>query len=144
MAEPETHAVSALVRLRSQLAGELTVAEKRLAQLQADLMHVDATIRLLSDRVEPEAIPATRPIRRSPWFKPGEPTRLALDILREVDKPLTTLEIAALIMERRRLNPEDAVTRQAVRRCLNNLLPANRLFQGEVWRGKEKRWRLAK
>jgi hypothetical protein len=57
----EPHVISALVAKRAELAGEIEAVGKRLAQLRADLVHLDAVRRLFDATAEPAAIPAKRP-----------------------------------------------------------------------------------
>ncbi len=59
MAEP--HVVSALVAKRAELAGEIEAAEKRVAKLRADLLHLDATLRLFDAEAEPLASTTVAP-----------------------------------------------------------------------------------
>jgi len=72
--------VSALVNIRAELAGELAVAEKKQAQLRADLLHIDAVIRLMSEVIDPTAIPAKRICKSHQGFKAGEGRRLAAEV----------------------------------------------------------------
>jgi hypothetical protein len=69
MAEP--HVVTALVAKRAELAGQIQALEKQVAQLRADLVHVDAVWRMFNPAADPAAIPAKRPYRRRRWFKEG-------------------------------------------------------------------------
>ncbi len=56
MSEP--HVLSALHNKRSELAGILKQLEERLAKHRADLMHVDATMRLFDPDIRPKEIRA--------------------------------------------------------------------------------------
>ena len=67
----ESHVVSALVNKRAEIAGMITRTEQQLGQFRADLVHLDATIRLFAPEMEPKTIPAKR-IRQS-----GVTTRFA-------------------------------------------------------------------
>ena len=44
----ESHVVSALVNKRAEIAGMITRTEQQLGQFRADLVHLDATIRLFA------------------------------------------------------------------------------------------------
>ena len=44
----ESHVVSALVDKRAELAGQIVRIEQQLGQFRADLIHIDATIRLFA------------------------------------------------------------------------------------------------
>ena len=52
----ESHVVSALVDKRAELTGQIVRIEQQLGQIRADLVHIDATIRLFAPKLEPETI----------------------------------------------------------------------------------------
>jgi len=62
----ERHGVSALVNKRAEIAGMIARAEQQLGQFRADLVHLDAAIRLFAPGMEPQTIPATRTRREPP------------------------------------------------------------------------------
>ena len=92
----EPHVISALRAKRAELAGEIGAAEKRIAQLRADLVHLDATLRLFDPAADSAAIPARRPYRRRRWFSDGELPRRILDTLRTSPEPLSASAVTAL------------------------------------------------
>ena len=146
MAEP--HVVSALVRKRAELAGEIEAAEKRVARLRADLLHLDATLRLFDAEAEPLAIPPKRPWRRTGWFRNGELPRRVLDALRAaVSEPLCAGEITARIMADKGLEAGDGRAVELIRKSVNAYL-RERAKDGLVRRvappggGRDGRWRL--
>src|SRR3954449_13624413 len=104
----EPHVVAALKDKRAELSGSIADLEKRIGQhradlLHADLLHVDAVLRLFAPEFEPSTI-LPRAVRRpNSWFKPGELARLVLDVLRTAPAALTVREITMQIMERRGL-----------------------------------------
>ena len=118
----ETHVVSALMAKRSEVAGAIADLERRAAQQRADLVHVDAVLRLYAPELEPDCIPSRAVRRRNGWFKPGELVRLVLDILRVAPAPMPTREIAAAVMTRRGLDPADTHTARLVGKLVNNTL----------------------
>jgi hypothetical protein len=70
MTEP---AISALVRKRAELAGEIEAGEVRLRDLRANLAHVDATIRLFSpDHPTAQIVPKEPQHERPVLFERGE------------------------------------------------------------------------
>lgn len=141
MAEPVV--VTTLMRMRSRLSGEMKACEDRAAQIRADLVHIDAVLRLLVKDVDPETLPATK--FRTTWVsKPGEAKRMVLDILRESDHPLTTMDIARRIMVMRGLDPADYPTASRIRNTLlSGTLSRCDLFVSEAGANREKRWWLA-
>jgi hypothetical protein len=55
MAEP--HVVAALKDKQAELSGSIAALEKRIGQHRADLLHVDAVLRLFVPEFEPATIP---------------------------------------------------------------------------------------
>ena len=121
MAEP--HVVTALKDKRAELSGSIADLEKRIGQHRADLLHVDAVLRLFVPEFEPATIPPRAVRRPNSWlFKPGELARLVLEVLRTAPVALTVREITAQIMERRELDPQDARTAELLRKLVSNAL----------------------
>jgi hypothetical protein len=118
----ETHVVSALMAKRSEVAGAIADFERKAAQQRADLVHVDAVLRLYAPELEPDCIPSRAVRRRNGWFKPGDLVRLVLDILRVAPAPMPTREIAAAVMMRRGLDPADMHSARLVGKLVNNAL----------------------
>ena len=56
----ESHVVSPLVSKRTEIAGMIARTQQQLGQFRADLVHVDATIRLFAPAMVPEAMPSSR------------------------------------------------------------------------------------
>ena len=118
----ETHVVSALMAKRSEVAGVIADLERKAAQQRADLVHVDAVLRLYAPELEPDCIPSRAVRRRNGWFKPGELVRIVLDTLRVAPVPMPTREIAAAVMLLRGLDPADMHTAGLVRKLVSNAL----------------------
>ena len=117
-----SHVVSALVAKRSEVAGVIADLERRAAQRRADLVHVDAVLRLYAPELEPDCIPSRAVRRRNGWFKPGELVRMVLDTLRVAPAPMPTGEIAAAVMAQRGLDPADIRTGRLIGKLVNNAL----------------------
>jgi hypothetical protein len=49
-----------LVSKRAEIAGLIARTEQQLGQFRADLVHLDATLRLFAPELEPKTIPAKR------------------------------------------------------------------------------------
>jgi len=118
MAEP--HVVAALRDKRAELSGGIADLEKRIGQHRADLLHVDAVLRLFAPDLEPAAIRPKAVRQPSGWFQPGELARLVLDVLRTAPAPLSIREITAQIMERRGLDAQDNRTAELLRKLVRN------------------------
>src|SRR3954449_9784392 len=120
MAEP--HVVAALKDKRAELSGNISDLEKRIGQHRADLLHVDAVLRLFAPEFEPATIPPRAVRRPNSWFKPGELARLLLEVLRTAPAALSVREITVQVMERRGLDPQDARTAELLRKLVSNAL----------------------
>jgi hypothetical protein len=79
--------LSGLVKRRAELAGEADALRGRLAQIAADLGHLDATIRLFDPDFDLAAIRPKR-ARSGVDANRGATIRHALDVLRRAGKPM--------------------------------------------------------
>jgi hypothetical protein len=97
----ETHVVSALKEKRARLAGELEAAQWLVIALRTDLGSVDNCLRLFAREIDPKTIPAKVTFGKNPAGLPkGAGTRTALEILRETGAAMTTMELAACVLQR--------------------------------------------
>ena len=103
----ETHVISALVKHRANLAGEIERTHEHLRELVIDLENLDATILQFKPDYRVEAIrpKAFRPPKD--WSRRGEMTRIILSILRQAAEPLTTRDIALQLLIERALDKND-------------------------------------
>ncbi len=86
--------ISALRDKRAEISGGILKLEKELGQRRADLMHLDATLRLFAPDLAPQSIRHKKSQgRKSSWFRHGERSRLVLSVLRTAGRALTTREI---------------------------------------------------
>ena len=88
------YALSALRDKRSGLAGEIAALRRRIAQCEADMAHIDASLLLLAPAANPATLPVKRFQKRVKLFKQGQLGRLILGVLRRSKRPLSTHEIA--------------------------------------------------
>lgn len=94
----DRYALSALRNRRASIASDIVSLERQLRHCRESLVHVDATLRLLDDSIDLDAIPTKRPIKNITLFRQGELGRLILGCLREADGPLATAEIVSAIL----------------------------------------------
>jgi hypothetical protein len=110
------YALEALKRKRADMTGEIARCHARLAELSADLEHLDATIRLFApDFVQESVLPKVFTPPKS-WSKRGEMSRAVLSILRIAKGPLSTREIAAMIVSQRGLDTDAGILNVMTRR----------------------------
>lgn len=142
----EPHVVSALREKRAAISGVIVDLEKRIAQHRADLVHLDATLRLFAPELEPESIAPKKPAAaRSHYFATGELARRCLDTLRVAEgRVIAAEEIAVAAMRDKGLDPEDRKIRSDfIQRVLNTLTALKGKGTVEkVGNGLGARWRL--
>ena len=97
MAEP--HIISALIRKRAELAGDLKLAEASITRLQAQISAMDTTLLTFDPDQRPAAIRAKVRRQTDSNFKAGELTRAVLSVLRHAEKPLGTRELAMQVAQ---------------------------------------------
>ena len=104
----ESHVISALVKKRGELAGELAEIDKRRREIAGRMDHVDHVLTMFGYGDDPKAIPARR---KHSWriFKHGQLRRLICDIRREKPELSINREIAAEIMRRLQWGLENQV-----------------------------------
>ena len=95
----DRYALSALKNRRATIASEIVSLERQMRHCKEALVHVDATLRLLDESIDIDAIPNKRPPRRVKLFRQGELGRMILDALRNADRPLATAEIVTALLE---------------------------------------------
>jgi hypothetical protein len=145
MSANESHVVTAnaLAQRRADLIFELAEVEKRAAQLRADLIHLDAVLRMF----RPELVETDLPIRRhrpmkSPHFQYSELTRRIYDALRP-GEPVSSSDMASIAMRDKGIGDDPSIRADFVRRFTMQLNHLRR--QGKVrtiGRGNTLRWRL--
>lgn len=96
--------ISGLVSKRSELAGLIEQHVQEIDRLDALLRHVDATLKLFDPELDLRSLPPKRFREENRIFRQGESSRLALDVLREADGPLNTVEIAQRIAAKKNLD----------------------------------------
>jgi hypothetical protein len=133
-----------VIEKRAELAGEVRALEDRLDQLRADLIHLDATIRILSPSFQTEAIVPKQRRQRRGWFANGELLRAVLECLRRAPEPVTAKEVAQAIMERKGLDATDAATVRLVEKRVFSTLKrrAGSLVEEVVYGPRAVGWRV--
>ncbi|MBF5090466.1 hypothetical protein F1640_10660 [Novosphingobium sp. NBM11] len=115
------YALEALKRKRAEMTGEIARCHARLQQLSDGLDHIDATIRLFApDFVQESILPKVFTPPKS-WSKRGEMSRAVLSILRVAKGPLSTREIASMIVQQRGLDADKGILDVMTRRVANVL-----------------------
>jgi hypothetical protein len=98
-------AITELRDKRAELAGQINQLLKQLADLRADLAHVDGALRVLEPGIELEKIVPRHVEFRPRHFKRGALTRLCLDFLREhASESIAAADIMSRAVGERSLN----------------------------------------
>jgi hypothetical protein len=95
MAEP--HVVSALVAKRGELAGEVQRHRRELQQLDEQLGHLDAAIRLFAPDYNLAGLRPRQRRRGVQRFAQGECQRLVLETLRDACEALSDRQVEATV-----------------------------------------------
>lgn len=113
-------AVNALRNKRAEITGLIAMHEREVDRLRAELVHVDATMRLFDPGTDPDDIAALRRFpRRTEYFSRGEVTKRIYDALRDAPEVLAQ-DIADQAMRDKGLPETDrAQRREFVNRFLN-------------------------
>lgn len=89
----ESHVISALIKKRSEVSGEIKHYENLLKKSKLNLQSIDQTIHLFDESYDLRTIKAKR-VHRERYFKTGEAKVLILNILRTATDPLSTNNLA--------------------------------------------------
>jgi hypothetical protein len=137
--------VNALRNKRASITGETAMHEREIDRLRADLVHLDATMRLFDPGTNPGIIPAQRRYpRRTEWFARGEVTRRVREALRDTEI-IWPREIAKAAMAEKGIHETDKATRKNIgarftRVCYELTLRGQ---LKKIGHGEEARWKLA-
>ena len=143
MAEPLV--ISILSAKRAELSGIILDLERTVERHQAELVHLDATLRLFDPDVVPSAIRPLGKAHRSTIFSTGELGGFILGTLRESSTPITCRELAERLMVKKGMDVNDSHTRKNMQTRVRNCLAAHRkrgvlITTGHGW---DTRWGVA-
>ena len=144
----ESHAVSALRAKRAEVARRVHAVEDQLKHLRAALANIDAVLPLFEKeaRDDPDSILARPLHRRSRYFASGEVQHRCREALREAAGPLSSKEIAAILMSAKGLSKNDPQIRRYV---ADSVLPVlrrlvQRGFAKKTGEGPSTRWEIVR
>jgi len=103
----ESHVVSGLVSKRSELSGQIEHYMREIKRMDADLHHLDATIKMFDPGYDLRAIRVKQHRKKNVYFKQGECARLVLDVLREVGSVMSTEAVALAALKKKSLDAAD-------------------------------------
>lgn len=125
----DTHVISALVKKRAELRGDIIHYKQLIATLDKDLQTIDATIKIFDVDYD---ISSIEPVikSRNRFFNNGEAKVLVLEVLKNSEVPISTDKIADIIAIKRNLSFENKTDKSnfqksillALNTCLSNNL----------------------
>jgi hypothetical protein len=140
--------VSGLRAKRAEIARRVHSVEDHLKRLRASLAHIDAILPLFEKeaRDDPDSILARPLHRRSRYFASGEVQHRCREALRQATGPLSSKEIAAILMASKGLSKDDPQIRRYV---ADSVLPVlrrfvRRGFAKKTGEGPTTRWELVR
>jgi hypothetical protein len=142
----DTHVISALVKKRAELRGDIIHYKQLIATLDKDLQTIDATIKIFDVDYD---ISSIKPVikSRNRFFNNGEAKVLVLEVLKNSTLPISTDKISKIIAVNRNLSFENKIDKSnfqksillALNTCLSNNLVEKVSKDGLtiVWKIKE-------
>ena len=138
------HTISGLLRKRAEIAGKLDVALNVVRDLQTDLAHVDATLRLFRPDINLSGV-KVRPVPGHAAALYGELTRAIMEALRGCTEFTSGRDLTLAIMRTRGLAVDDGklveTMRQRVGAALRTM-KARGTAESDRGHGLELVWRL--
>ena len=138
------HALKTLTQLHAELGGKIDGNRRAGDKLRAQMVQVEAVIKMLEPDFSVKGISAKRRNVGNPWFKRGTLYRAVLDVLRDAPAPLTAAQICNAVLE----GKEPQATHRQATVLQNAILSALRNRQGKsierVGEGLPARWKLAR
>lgn len=97
----DTHVISALVKKRAELRGDIIHYKQLIATLDKDLQTIDATIKIFDVDYD---ISSVKPIRKKKnfFFNNGEAKVLVLETLKNSKIPISTDKITDILASKKR------------------------------------------
>jgi len=141
MAEP--HVISALVKKRGEILGEIQHFESLIRDYKTNLSSIDATIHIFDSNYDLRTIKSKR-VQRNRYFETGEAKVLILDLLRKSNEPIRTDELANSIASSKGLS-FDSVGQRSFNKSVINILTTlekNRLIERVSKEGLTITWQI--
>jgi len=123
----DSHVISALVKKRAELRGDIIHYKQLIAILDKDLQTIDATIKIFDVDYD---ISSIKPVikARNRFFNNGEAKVLVLEVLKNSEVPISTDKISDIIATNRNLAFENKTDKSnfqktillALNTCLSN------------------------
>jgi hypothetical protein len=109
------HVIGGLTRKRAEIAGQIEHTQAALRKLVTELDAIDAAIRIFDPTADIATIKSKAYPPRHAAFR-GEMMRHVMGCLRTASEPVTSRDIATVVMKARGLNPDDAELAVTIRK----------------------------
>ncbi|MDE2599721.1 MAG: hypothetical protein KGL40_08865 [Rhodocyclaceae bacterium] len=96
--------VHGLVAKRSELLSQMEHYVQEVDRLDAEIKHLDATIKLFAPETDLRTLPVKRFVESNHVFRHAEGIRLVLEVMREAGGKLNTQQIAQRVSEKKGLD----------------------------------------
>ncbi len=137
------HALKTLTQLHAELGGKIEGNRHQGDKLRAQMVQVEAVMKMLDPEFNARAISAKRRNTGNPWFKRGTLYRSAVDVLRRAERPLTARQITDAVLEGKRPTPtrkQEAAVQAAILAAMRDHIGKGIERAGE---DSPARWRLS-
>jgi hypothetical protein len=138
-----TPAVHALTRLHAELGGKIKDNRREAKRLAGMMQHVEAVLKMLRPEFDLKSIAARRRYKNAGPYKRGEVFRNVLAILRAAPEPVTSREIAILMLKRAGIGEPSTAQ---IRAMFGAVHPSLRNHEGKtverIGEGMPARWRV--
>ena len=102
----ETHVLSALIRKRAEVSGEIKHYESLLKKSKLNLQSIDQTIHIFDESYDLRTIKAKR-VSSERYFKNGEAKTMILDVLRTATEPMNTTNVSKMIASEKSIDNDE-------------------------------------
>jgi hypothetical protein len=110
-----------LKKTRAEITGEIARCHAALEKLGKDLEHIDGVLALIAPDFVAESVLPKIFVPPKSWSKRGEMSRAVLSILRVAKGPLSTREIASMVVQQRGLEHDAGILNVMTRRVAHVL-----------------------
>lgn len=119
MAEP--HVISALVKKRAELSGDIEHYEQVIREYKENLLSIDKTIRIFDENYKISSIQTKRSYRNR-YFETGEAKTMILDTLRKMNEPVKSDTLYDILAKRKAIVFDTTEQKRVFNKAVANVL----------------------
>lgn len=117
----ESHVISGLVAKHSELAGEIDYHQNKIKKIKVDIDAVETAIKVFDPDYDLRSIKLKAVRSKNHFFKHGESNKLLMDVIRDVDRDISTSGIVDEVAKRKGIKL-DSIDRKAFTASLFTVL----------------------